>query len=90
MEAPTCDPVRDRMRMQPEVEQLRACDDPVLLLRKGPTLSRSPRVMLFVVHGLPNASLGADSPPQPSVRSFARAMPRDEKPRSVRGFRSTV
>jgi hypothetical protein len=65
MEAPTCDPVRDRLRMQAEVEQLRTCDHAVLLLRKGPTLSGAPRVMVFVVHGLPNASLGADSPPHP-------------------------
>jgi hypothetical protein len=36
----------------------------VLLLREGPTLSRLPRVMVFVVHGLPNASLGAIRPPR--------------------------
>jgi hypothetical protein len=61
----------------------------VLAVSKLPQPCCPLRVIASVPHRVPNASLGADSPPQPLGAVVRRAMPRC-KARSARGFGSTV
>jgi hypothetical protein len=51
--------------MDAKFEQLTPRHDTVLALRKRPQPRTPPQLVFLVVHGLPNASLGADSPPHP-------------------------
>jgi hypothetical protein len=71
-----CHTVLYRLWVDAKIEQLTPRHDAVLALRKRPQPRPTPRLLISVAHGLPNASLGADSPPHPPRRPpFAWAMP---------------